>query len=438
LRYLKKVLAKAKGEIHSVGIDIGHASVKAVYVVHLPHSHQVKKVVEVPLASGDIVDYDYQQSANISAAISSALEQMKVHRNDVELFFALPWTTSILADRLTFKVEKSGNEKEIVLFESSQRPPFDAQDITIDYQVLKRNEEAGEIEVLLVAVQNAAIEKKLAFFDGENIRPTAYSVDAFAEYDCLAYRRQNEIFQTQKDLMKISGFVKTKADELVAIQERKSDLVKVSTAKREQIEKELGIAPKAKLDLKTKKEFDKKYKLGLEEWAEKFHNKGVVAILNFGLERGHVTYVSEGEYVLTRDLRDICFKQYIQSIKNRYGIHEDEIAEMLIGKKVVPDTDRFQQGQADMFSKISSQLNSAGQFFQSMQAGKTVEKYYVVGVGGVLAGFAQQLEKIVNAPVKVLDPFESVHLAPKFAENHEFLKTDACRFTIALGLAMRK
>jgi hypothetical protein len=40
--------------------------------------------------------------------------------------------------------------------------------------------------------------------------------------------------------------------------------------------------------------------------------------------------------------------------------------------------------------------------------------------------------------VHIFNPFDGLNLEPKFMEKHSFLKTDSCRFAIALGLAMRK
>jgi Tfp pilus assembly PilM family ATPase len=37
--------------------------------------------------------------------------------------------------------------------EAGQRSPFDVDDITLDYKILHRNHESGEIEVLLIAAK---------------------------------------------------------------------------------------------------------------------------------------------------------------------------------------------------------------------------------------------------------------------------------------------
>jgi type IV pilus assembly protein PilM len=86
----------------------------------------------------------------------------------------------IISDRMTFKIEPGENAEELILWQASQRSPFDVDDITLDYKILKRNEATGEYEVLVVAAKNQIMQRYIDLLYDAGLKPVIVDVDAFA------------------------------------------------------------------------------------------------------------------------------------------------------------------------------------------------------------------------------------------------------------------
>jgi type IV pilus assembly protein PilM len=86
----------------------------------------------------------------------------------------------IISDKITFKIEADENADELILWEASQRSPFDVDDITLDYKILRRFHGTNETEVLLVAAKNQIMQSYLDLIYDAALVPVIVDVDAFA------------------------------------------------------------------------------------------------------------------------------------------------------------------------------------------------------------------------------------------------------------------
>jgi type IV pilus assembly protein PilM len=76
---------------------------------------------------------------------------------------------------------KSGGEAEqAILFEAEQRSPFDVEDVTLDYHIIKVDHETNKMEVLLVAARNEFLKNYLDLILDAGLRPVIVDTDAFA------------------------------------------------------------------------------------------------------------------------------------------------------------------------------------------------------------------------------------------------------------------
>jgi type IV pilus assembly protein PilM len=92
----------------------------------------------------------------------------------------------IISDKCIFKIDPSENAEEMILWEASQRSPFDVDDITLDYKILHRKAESNEVEVLLVAAKNQIMQNYIDLLYEAGLKPVVVDVVAFAVHNCWA------------------------------------------------------------------------------------------------------------------------------------------------------------------------------------------------------------------------------------------------------------
>ena len=177
------LIARIRGERETIGIDVGHYSIKYVKVYH--NSRGGRVVVEIdtePVPEGAIVNGEIQRREGDEAPtgpdgkkekdgyelLSEALSKLMLrHPRDpntdlVACVNCGAGAGGVLVDRLSVKVPKNGNEAAIILQTAQSRPPFDDQDNVIDYEVESR--EGDEVKANVVAAKNALLDSWAQFF----------------------------------------------------------------------------------------------------------------------------------------------------------------------------------------------------------------------------------------------------------------------------------
>ena len=192
------LIARIRGERETIGIDVGHYSIKYVKVYH--NSRGGRVVVEIdtePVPEGAIINGEIQRREGEEAPtgpdgkkekdgyelLSEALSKLMLrHPRDpntdlVACVNCGAGAGGVLVDRLSVKVPKNGNEAAIILQTAQSRPPFDDQDNVIDYEVESR--EGDEVKASVVAAKNALLDSWAQFFTIKGLKLTAMDVDIF-------------------------------------------------------------------------------------------------------------------------------------------------------------------------------------------------------------------------------------------------------------------
>lgn len=182
---IANLFSRLKGETTTVGLDIGNHSAKLVKMHHrrtgpILEAAGIQELKPETIVGGEIKNRD---------ALIEALTTL-VHRTDEtikDVVLSLSWSYGVLGDRISLKSQKGVADEETILFEAGQRPPFDVENITLDYKVLRRNVEAGDMEVLLVAAKNQVMQSYIDVVLEAGLRPIVIDVDAFAFANAYNY-----------------------------------------------------------------------------------------------------------------------------------------------------------------------------------------------------------------------------------------------------------
>lgn len=173
------LIAKIRGERQTIGVDIGHYGIKVVRIHHgRGFSPCVMGFDMEPTPEGALVDNEIQDEAKLREAIVRLMTRNFPDVSKDDIVASISWVAGVLADKSVAKVPKNGNEDAIVVQTAQAKPPFDDQDIMLDYQVVERDSN-GEVKSLVVAAKNKILTDFAKLFSGAGFKLEAIDVDVF-------------------------------------------------------------------------------------------------------------------------------------------------------------------------------------------------------------------------------------------------------------------
>jgi type IV pilus assembly protein PilM len=181
------IIERIRGTASTVGLDIGSHSIKLAKVRryrnggHYLEATGIRELKPGTIGGGDIKDRD-----GLIEAVTTLINQCDPSIVDVVISMS---GHGMLSDKFNFKVEPGENPEEMILWEAGQRSPFDVDDITLDYKIIRSIPESNEIEVLLVAAKNQIMQNYIDLLYDAGLKPVIVDVDAFAVYNCYALER---------------------------------------------------------------------------------------------------------------------------------------------------------------------------------------------------------------------------------------------------------
>jgi len=177
------LLSKLKGEVATVGLDIGNYSIKLAKIRHKKEGYFLEATGVKELPRGTIEGSEIKNKEALIESLSTLVNQCDP--SIVEVVISMSGH-GIISDKCTFKIDPNENAEELILWEAGQRSPFDVDDITLDYRILHRNPQSNEVEVLLVAAKNQIMQNYVDLLYEAGLKPIIVDVDAFAINNCYA------------------------------------------------------------------------------------------------------------------------------------------------------------------------------------------------------------------------------------------------------------
>ena len=191
------LIAKIRGLRETVGIDVGHYSIKYVKVLHGASGNMIvldadlERVPDGCIVNGEIqvregdapTDQDGKHEKDGAELLAEAMAKLLIRHpidDSCDVVASVncgAGAGGVLVDRLSVKIPKNGNEAAIILQTAQSRPPFDDQDNVIDYEVYSR--EGEEVKVNVVAAKSALLDSWAQFFNRRGLKLSALDVDIF-------------------------------------------------------------------------------------------------------------------------------------------------------------------------------------------------------------------------------------------------------------------
>jgi len=161
---------------HLVGVDIGSSSIKVCELKEVRKGGRaLVRFGYHPLPPQTIVDGHIINSAAVVEGLDKLFHKQK--NREVALRVS---GHSVIIKKLTMPLMTPAELAELITWEAEQHIPFDLAEVEIDWEVLARREERGQMDVLLVATKKEEVNDLTQIAAEAKLRPRVIDLDAFA------------------------------------------------------------------------------------------------------------------------------------------------------------------------------------------------------------------------------------------------------------------
>jgi type IV pilus assembly protein PilM len=167
-----------------VGVDIGASSIKVVQLRENRKRLSVVKYGIAALPTQTIVDGHIMNRAAVIDALMSIWATQKIPMRDVSIGV---YGQSVIVRKITVPMMTSAELAEQITWEAEQHIPFDIKVMNIDYEVLRRRPEAGQMDLLLVAAKKDEINDYASVVREARIKPQIVDINAFSVQNAFEF-----------------------------------------------------------------------------------------------------------------------------------------------------------------------------------------------------------------------------------------------------------
>lgn len=171
-----------------VGVDVGASSIKVVQLKGARKGVSVAKFGYAPLPPQTIIDGHIMSAGIVTETLLKIFQDNKIQSKDVAVGI---YGQQVIVRKITVPMMTSEELDEQISWEAEQHIPFDIKVMSVDYEVLRRRPEAGQMDLLLVAAKKDEINDYASILREAKLRPVVVDINAFTI--------QN-IFETQHGL----------------------------------------------------------------------------------------------------------------------------------------------------------------------------------------------------------------------------------------------
>jgi type IV pilus assembly protein PilM len=184
-----------------VGLDIGSSTIKLVKLDKRAGGYALSTMGIRELAPEDIVAKEVKSREKVIFEIQALVDQCDPKIRDVAISVA---GIGVITDKITIDKKTGVEAEQVILLEAEQRAAFDVEDVTMDYHVVRVDEETNKMDVMLVAARNDFLRSYIDLVTDAGLRPLVVDTDSFSVYN--SYEINYEIDPTRTIALVNIGF----------------------------------------------------------------------------------------------------------------------------------------------------------------------------------------------------------------------------------------
>ncbi len=159
-----------------VGVDIGASSIKVVQLKETKNKVSVVKWGFTSLPPQTIVDGHVMSPSAVTEALKRIFVESKISQRDVAVGV---YGQSVIVRKISVPMMTNEELGQQIQWEAEQHIPFDIKLMSIDYEVLKRRPEAGQMDLLLVAAKKDEVTDYTNLLREAKLKPVVVDINAF-------------------------------------------------------------------------------------------------------------------------------------------------------------------------------------------------------------------------------------------------------------------
>jgi type IV pilus assembly protein PilM len=169
-----------------VGVDIGSSSIKVSQLKDGRKGLELVRLGFAELPPQTIVDGHVMNSGAVVETLGRIFQDKKIKSKDVAMSVS---GQSVIIRKITVPMMTPAELAEQIQWEAEQHIPFDIKDVQIDYEVLRKRPEAGQMDLLLVAAKKDEIHDYAQLARDAKLRPQVVDIDAFTIQNVFEFSR---------------------------------------------------------------------------------------------------------------------------------------------------------------------------------------------------------------------------------------------------------
>jgi type IV pilus assembly protein PilM len=162
----------------TIGLDIGSSFLKMVQLKERKGRYELEAFDMMPLPPELIVEGSIIDSLRLVDSIKELMKKSRIRAKNVVIGIA--GHASVIIRRIVLPEMSEEELSESIKFEAEQYVPFDVEDVAIDFQILGPREEAGQMDVMLVAVKKDIVNEYTSVVKEAGLNPVVVDVNDFA------------------------------------------------------------------------------------------------------------------------------------------------------------------------------------------------------------------------------------------------------------------
>ncbi len=165
----------------TIGLDIGSGLIKIAVVDHGKGAPELVRVAITKLQPDAIVEGEVMDPGIVSDAIRAALDSVGTKSKNIVTAVG---GRDVIIKKIQTERVKDRQARELMRWEAEQHVP-DVESVELDFQILDRDRQSEEMNVLLVAAKRDLVDAKLRILADAGVTPTIVDVDAFALHNAF-------------------------------------------------------------------------------------------------------------------------------------------------------------------------------------------------------------------------------------------------------------
>ena len=368
-----------------IGMDIGSNVVKCLRVAEEGERPRITHFAMVPLPPEAIVDGEIMDRELVIQALIDCAEQAGLPDEPVASAVS---GRAVIVKKIVMDKMSQEDAREAIFWEAEQHVPFDIDDISLDFQILREDIGANQMEMLLVAAKKDMILSHAELIRDAGFEPLVIDVASFANQNAWEYTR----------------------GEMAALVEQSA----LPPGEAEEVDAE------AEGDGEATAADDGEF----------------VALLDVGGGVTNVHIVKNGIPYFTRDL-PVGTSHFIEEFQKQLGLTYERAQSVAQGDTTDVDEQLLVEIVRSVGAEIYQGLEPSLSYLQTSGEAEGIDRIVLSGGGAKLPGLTDYLAGCYDVPSELADPLGALDYDPEIFGDMEPGELSPL-LAVSVGLALRK